>query len=52
MDMINAVKRALQGYYNKDGWNILVKRAMQSDNSWGRSANEYIKLYRNMLKES
>lgn len=52
MDMMNAVKRALKGYKNKEGWNILVKRAMQSDNSWGKSANEYIRLYRNMLKEN
>lgn len=52
MDMINGVKRAIEGYRNKEGWNILVKRAMQSDNSWGKSANEYIKLYRNMLKEN
>ena len=52
MDMMNAVKRALEGYKNKEGWNILVKRAMQSDNSWGKSANEYIRLYRNMLKEN
>ena len=52
MDMMNAVKRALEGYKNKEGWDILVKRAMQSDNSWGKSANEYIRLYRNMLKEN
>ena len=52
MDMINGVKRALKGYRNKEGWDILIKRAMQSDNSWGRSANEYIKLYKNMLKEN
>lgn len=52
MDMLNGIKRALKGYRNKEGWNILIKRAIKSDNSWSRSANEYIKLYRGMLKEN
>ena len=50
-DMLYAVQRALKGYEDREGWNILVKRAMNCDNSWGKSANEYIRLYRNMLKE-
>ena len=49
-DMYYAIQRALEGYANKDGWKILVDRAMRCDNSWGRSANEYIALYRQILK--
>lgn len=49
-DMMNAVNRALQGYANGEGWEILMRRAMQCDYSWGHSANEYIRLYRNLLK--
>lgn len=49
-DMTNAVWRAVEGYYNRDGWQILVKRAMECDNSWGRSANEYIRLYKGLCK--
>ena len=41
---------ALTGYENKEGWSILVERAKKSDNSWGRSANEYIRLYKQLLK--
>ena len=48
-DMANAVWRAFAGYGDKDGWNILVRRAMRCDNSWGRSANEYIQLYKSLL---
>ncbi len=49
-DMENAVWRALEGYYsNRDGWNTLKKRAMECDNSWAKSAGEYIKLYKSML---
>lgn len=48
-DMENAVWRALAGYADKDGWNILVKRAMECDNSWNNSAGAYIKLYKEIL---
>jgi len=51
-DMTYAIQRALKGYENKEGWAILEKRAMECDNSWGRSANEYIHLYRTLMKES
>lgn len=49
-DMLHAIKRAVEGYQDKDGWAILVKRAMDSDNSWGKSANDYIKMYKEVLK--
>ena len=47
-DMLYTIKRAVEGYQNTKGWNILVKRAMECDNSWGKSANEYIKLYKSL----
>lgn len=49
-DMLHAIKRAVEGYQDKEGWAILVKRAMESDNSWGKSANEYIRMYKEILK--
>ncbi len=49
-DMLHTIRRAVEGYSDKDGWQILVKRAMDSDNSWGKSANEYIRLYKDVLK--
>ncbi len=49
-DMLHAICRAVDGYADKKGWSILVKRAMESDNSWGKSANEYIKMYKEVLK--
>ena len=48
-DMLDAVRRAIKGYKNKESWNILVKRAMECDNSWTKSASEYIKLYKEIL---
>ena len=50
-DMAHAVHRALAGYGDKEGWKILMERAMRTDMSWGKSANEYIRLYREMLQE-
>ena len=49
-DMLFTIRRALKGYKNKRGWSILVDRALNCDYSWGRSANEYIKLYKGLLK--
>ena len=44
--MLYVVRRALKGYEDHEGWQLLVDRAMETDNSWGHSANEYIRLYR------
>ncbi len=49
-DMLHTIRRAVEGYQNEEGWNILVKRALECNNSWNRSANEYIRLYKNILK--
>lgn len=49
-DMLNAIRRALDVYYNGD-WTALTQRALECDFSWGRSANTYIKLYKALLKE-
>lgn len=49
-DLLRAVGRAVQGYLDPEGWAVLTKRAMECDFSWGHSANEYIRLYRSLLK--
>ena len=35
--------------YHKKGWAMLQKRAFECDNSWNRSAGDYIKLYKNII---
>lgn len=47
-DMLGAIRRGL-GAYHGEHWSMLVTRAMESDFSWGRSANEYIRLYKSVL---
>ncbi|MGN1347557.1 MAG: glycosyltransferase, partial [Acutalibacteraceae bacterium] len=49
-DMLGAIRRALGAYYDKEYWNTLVQRALDCDMSWGKSANEYIKMYNQLLK--
>ena len=49
-DMLGAIRRGLDAYWDKANWDVLVERAMNSDFSWGKSANEYIKMYKEVLK--
>ncbi|MBP9988064.1 MAG: glycogen synthase GlgA [Ruminococcus sp.] len=48
-DMMDAIRRSLTLYYNGD-WKAMVKRTLECDYSWGRSANTYIRLYKELLK--
>ena len=48
-DMLDAIRRALGAYGDKKLWATLTKRAAQCDNSWARSAKEYMRLYRETL---
>ena len=48
-DMCNAVKRALAGICDNEGWHQLMWRAMMSDNSWERSAQDYINVYEDTM---
>ncbi|MFW6381252.1 MAG: glycogen synthase GlgA [Bacillota bacterium] len=46
-DMLVALERACRIYRKRDKWRKLIKRVMQLDYSWERSAREYIDLYCN-----
>ncbi len=48
-EMQEAVWRALAGYSDKKGWNILRTRGMNCNNSWGASAGAYIGLYKELV---
>ncbi|MCD7723497.1 MAG: glycogen synthase GlgA [Clostridiales bacterium] len=49
-DMLGAIYRADDAFHNKELMNTLVKRALECDMSWGKSANEYIRMYKALLK--
>lgn len=48
-EMLYVLKDAIYTYGNKDEWLSIIKNAMNTDFSWKRSAEEYIRLYDNML---
>ncbi len=48
-DMLETIWRSIAGYADKDGWSVLRERAMRCDNSWGTSANAYIRLYKEIV---
>lgn len=50
-DMLYCIERSLMGFADREGWPILVKRAMESDNSWSTSAKYYVKLYKSLCKD-
>lgn len=43
--LFGSIVRALETYKHDDEWKTLVKRAMEQDFSWTKSAEEYVKLY-------
>lgn len=49
-EMLHTIRRAIEGYKDAGGWAVLRKRAMECDYSWGRSANDYIRLYKALIK--
>jgi starch synthase len=48
-DMLDAIHRAYTDFQDKAKWDHHVQIAMGCDFSWGRSANEYIRLYKQLL---
>ncbi|MBR2159787.1 MAG: starch synthase, partial [Clostridia bacterium] len=50
-DMYMAINRAIDGYKNKEKWQQTVIKAMNTDFSWSKSADEYIKIYERLLED-
>lgn len=48
-DMLYTIRRAISFYHDRKTWNTIIKNGMQQDFGWGRSAGEYMKLYRSIL---
>ncbi|MBP1747673.1 MAG: hypothetical protein H6Q52_212 [Deltaproteobacteria bacterium] len=47
--MLDAIDRALSLYKDKKAWLNLVTRCMKEDFSWGKSAGEYVELYKKAI---
>lgn len=49
-ELLKIVRYALSIYRNKSDWESIVLKAMNSDNSWEKSAKEYMDLYADILR--
>lgn len=47
-DMAGALYRAIGSYNNTKEWRKLCIRGMETDNSWAKSAGEYVKMYKEL----
>lgn len=50
-ELYNIMKFALWVYSDKKKWNQLIKNAMNSDNSWNKSADIYLNMYRELTNQ-
>ncbi|MBO3443577.1 glycogen synthase GlgA [Clostridium sp. CCUG 7971] len=48
-EMLYCIQRAVGLYNDKDTWKKLMFNAMETDSSWKKSAQDYIKTYQDML---
>ena len=48
-ELLNTTNYALSIYWDKWRWNSIINQAMNSDNSWQRSAGRYEQLYKEAL---
>ncbi len=48
-ELLYALKRATALYRNKDEWQAITGRAMDSDFTWAKSAEKYLQIYENLL---
>lgn len=49
-ELLGTIEEAIRLYHDKTVWNGLVKRALSSDNSWQKSAQDYKNLYEALIK--
>lgn len=49
-DMLDAIRRAIDLYYDKPNWRQLRKNAMSMDFSWNHPADEYISMYNELIR--
>ena len=50
--LLAAIREAAQAFADAEGWKAMMRRGMQKDFSWGRSAAAYSALYRRLLGRS
>ncbi|MGL4773364.1 MAG: glycogen synthase GlgA [Clostridium sp.] len=49
-ELLHTIEYALEIYKDKERWDSIVSQAMNSNNSWDKSANEYRDLYQELIE--
>ena len=47
--LLDALRRALSTYRDREAWRALQLNGMRRDLSWDRSAREYVRIYENVI---
>jgi starch synthase len=50
--LLTAVGRALDVFRDRMRWHVLQLAGMRQDNSWDRSAQEYVKIYKRAMRNT
>jgi len=50
-DLIKSISQAVSTYYKKKEWQQIILNGMQADFSWRQSAERYLALYKQLIKE-
>ncbi len=50
-DMLDAIRRGVDLFHNKNHWRVLRKNAMSGDYSWEQPAKEYYKIYKEIISK-
>ncbi|MBI4844737.1 MAG: glycogen synthase GlgA [Nitrospirae bacterium] len=51
-ELVNALEKAYNLYYDKRLWNRLILNAMSGDFSWRRPAEKYVSLYKKLIRKT
>ena len=49
-DFLDAIRRAISTFGNKEQWEAIMKRGMEQDFSWDKPAAEYVKVYQTVIE--
>ncbi|AFL88548.1 glycogen/starch synthase, ADP-glucose type [Terriglobus roseus DSM 18391] len=49
-DFLDAIRRAVATFQNKEQWEAMMRRGMEQDFSWNKPAEEYIRVYERVIE--
>ena len=50
-ELLNTIRYSLNIFKDKNRWNKIIENSMGTDNSWEKSAKEYLRIYEELLRD-